>query len=170
MLLQNWCFSILLFRNREPEITVWNHRALWLSQQPQFEVFLLSFRTEAINILPELLCDHECWTDLWSGTDGFHSQVLLLGVSKALSVPSPLVSIRTMNRNFTELIGSVGGTRQKKSAFLAEWWWCTLLIPGLSKQRQANLQLHDCQGYTQKSCLKKKKKTKIKLWEQEISC
>lgn len=155
MLLHNWCFSILPFRNREPETTVLKYKALWLSQQPQSEVFLLSFRTQAINIVPELLCGHECWTDLWPRTDGLHSHGLLLGVSKALSIPSPLVSIRVMNRNLTELIGSVGGTRKKMSAILAEWWWSTLLIPEQSKQRQANLSFHDSQGYTRKSCLEK---------------
>jgi hypothetical protein len=52
----------------------------------------------------------------------------------------------------------------------AGWWWCMPLIPALGRQRQADFwvrgqpglqsEFQDSQGYTEKPCLKKQKKTK----------
>ena len=57
-----------------------------------------------------------------------------------------------------------------KNAQAAGQWWCTPLIPALGRQRQADFwvrgqpglqsEFQDSQGYTEKSCLKKKKERK----------
>jgi hypothetical protein len=56
-------------------------------------------------------------------------------------------------------------------------WWCTLLIPALWRQRQADFwvwgqpglqsEFQDSQGYTEKFCLENKTKTKTKTKQKE---
>jgi hypothetical protein len=63
-------------------------------------------------------------------------------------------------------------------------WWCMPLIPALGRQRQVDFwvwgqpalqsEFQDSQRYTEKPCLKKKKKKSGSSWTiselQEISC
>ena len=54
-------------------------------------------------------------------------------------------------------------------------WWCTPLIPALGRQRQADFwvggqpglqsEFQDSQGYTEKPCLEKPKKSTHCLWQ-----
>ena len=51
----------------------------------------------------------------------------------------------------------------KNLVFLAGVWWRTPLIPALERQRQVDLcEFEDSQGYTDKTCLKKKKRKEKK--------